>query len=178
MKRLLSGAVALCAIVLSAAPASAAHLTLDDPAGDRQGRGGLDITNATLRNLGHRVVVDVGFVRSVRGDLIVSVDPRHARGVRLVSQYDPVGHTRNFVLAGSFSDLGDRTAVRGQQRVRCHGFRVRWSPDEPSVRLTMPATCLDDGDYSAVRYAVLTERSSDTDFAPEGASSTGWVPRG
>ncbi|WP_343907474.1 hypothetical protein [Nocardioides aquiterrae] len=62
MKRLLSGAVALTAIVLSAAPASAAHLTVDDPAGDASGRG-LDITGATLRNLGHQVVVNVEFVR-------------------------------------------------------------------------------------------------------------------
>ena len=172
--RLLSGAVALTAIVLSAAPASAAHLTLDDPSGDASGRG-LDVTSATLRNLGHRVVVDVGFVRSVRGDLIVSVDPRHARGLRLISEYRPTGHTRSFVLDGAF---GDGHVGEHAERVPCRGFRVRWSADQPTVRLTMPAACLHDGDYAAVRYAVLTERGSDTDYAPDEANSSDWVKRG
>lgn len=174
MKRLLSGAIALTAVVLAAAPASAAHLTITDPRGDRMGHG-LDITGATLRNLGHRIVVDVEFVRSVRGDLIVSVDPRHARGVRMVSEYDPVGHTRNVVLDGAFSnhDVGEEPA-----RIPCHGFRVRWSPDEPTARLIMPARCLDGGDYTAVRYAVLTERRSDTDYAPGESGESPWVQRG
>jgi hypothetical protein len=174
VKRLLSGAVALAAIVVSAAPASAAHLTLDDPAGDASNRG-LDITSATLRNLGHRIVVDVEFVRSVRGDLIVSVDPRHDRGLRLVSEYAPTGHTRNYVADGAFTDghLGEHA-----DRIHCRGFRVRWSADEPSVRLVMPARCLDDGDYAAVRYAVLTERGADTDYAPDEQDSSGWVKRG
>lgn len=174
MKRLLSGAVALTAIVLSAAPGSAAHLTLDDPAGNASGRG-LDVTSATLRNLGHRVVVDVEFVRSVRGDLIISIDPRHDRGLRLISEYDPTGHTRSFVLDGAFTD---RHVGEHADRIPCRGFRVRWSADEPTVRLTMPATCLDDGDYRAVRYAVLTERGSDTDYAPGEQGSSDWVKRG
>ncbi|MGY2703584.1 hypothetical protein [Nocardioides sp. HB32] len=174
MKRLISGVIALAAVVLTGGPASAAHLSMSDPAGDRSGHG-LDLTGATLRNLGERIVVDVEFVRSVRGDLIVSVDPRHARGVRLVSEYDPVGHTRNRVLAGSF---GDHDTGEEPERVPCRGFRVRWSADEPTVRLIMPASCLTGGDYTAVRFAVLTERDGDTDYLPDETGQSPWVPRG
>jgi hypothetical protein len=182
VKRLLSGAVGLAAVVLTAAPASAAHLTLADPTGDRTGRG-LDLTGGTLRNLHHRVVVDVDVARSVRGDLIVSVDPRHGPGVRLVSEYRPAGHTRNLVLEHAFTDpepdpASDAASGRSSGRVRCHGFRVRWSADRPTVRLIMPATCLDGGDYDAVRFAVLTERRADTDYLPDGAAASSWVARG
>ncbi|GAA1141261.1 hypothetical protein [Nocardioides aquiterrae] len=92
-----------------------------------------------------------------------------------MSEYDPTGHTRNLVLDGAFTD---RRVGEHAERVPCRGFRVRWSADEPTVRLVMPAACLDDGDYRAVRYAVLTERASDTDFAPDEQNGSGWVKRG
>lgn len=175
MKRLLSCAVALVAVVavLAAAPARADQVGLDDPAGDRETKRGLDITGATLRNLGDRIVVVVDFRSSVRGDLIVSVDPRRARGIRLVSEYRPVEHTRSYVLQGSFSD-----GAPGGARVQCRGFRVRWSADEPTVRLVLPARCLRHGDYDELRFAVLTERGEDTDWAPEDTGASPWVARG
>jgi hypothetical protein len=42
----------------------------------------------------------------------------------------------------------------------------------------MPQACLNGGDYGAVRFAVLTERVSDTDSAPDNASETSWISRG
>ena len=165
--------LALATTLGAAAPASAAGATLDDPVGDTWGPG-LDLTSATLRNLDHRLVVEGAVDRAVRGDLVVSVDPRHATGVRLVSKYRPQGHTHSFVLAGAFSDGGDGRS----SRVTCRGFRVRWSEGAPTARLVMPARCLDHGRYGALRFAVLTERGSDTDWAPDGAAASPWVMRG
>ncbi|WP_395659869.1 hypothetical protein [Nocardioides sp.] len=159
---------------LGVSPAAADSATLEDPTGDTDGPG-LDITGATLRNLDHRVVVDVDVHRAVRGDLVVSVDPRHATGLRLVSLFRPTAHTRSFVLAGAFTD---HATEGGDPRVPCRGFRVRWSTEAPTVRLTLPAHCLHDGEYDDLRFAVLTERSSDTDYAPDDAEASPWVPRG
>ena len=172
MKRLLSGAVVLAALLL-AAPAHADDLTVEDPSGNGSDPRGLDVTSATLHNRGDRIVVDVAFAEAGRGDLIVSIDPRRARGVRLVSEYRPVSHTRNYVVAGAF---GDRRP--GHRAVDCRGFRVRWSPEEPTVRLVLPARCLRDGEYDEVRFAVLTERGADDDYAPGEQGASGWVARG
>ena len=75
-------------------------------------------------------------------------------------------------LPGAFTDR----RVAGE---RCSGFRVRWLDDRPVVRMSMPSRCLDSGDYGAIRFAVLTERGSDTDYAPGGpADASAWIPRG
>lgn len=176
-----AGAVvaALGALSAVAAPAMAAEATVHDHTGDAATHG-LDIVRATVRNLDHAVVVRVRFVRAVRGDLVVSVDPRRARGLRLVSEYRPVGHTRNLVVAGAFSDKADT----GQTTpVTCPGYRVAWSADAPVVRLRLPAACLHDGNYGAIRFGVLTEDTtgSDSDYAPsphERTAFSPWVPRG
>jgi hypothetical protein len=163
-------------LLLGAGPAAAQRAAVEDPAGDATNRG-LDITAAAVRNLDHAVVVRVRFVASVRGDVIVSVDPRRARGVRLVSEYRPAGTTENFVLIGAFTDRGP-----GGRAVQCPGFRVRWSDEEPVVTMRMPSRCLNDGDYGAIRFAVLTERGADSDHAPEtrrgDVSVSTWVARG
>ena len=95
----------------------------------------------------------------------------------MISEYRPGGTTENFVLAGAFTDRG-----AGGRALQCRGFRVRWSDEEPVVTLRMPSRCLDDGDYGAIRFAVLTERGADVDFAPEtprgDVSVSAWVPRG
>ena len=77
VKRLLSGAVALAAIVLSAAPASAAHLTLDDPAGDASNRG-LDLTSAEELVIapGGRALVDTGMAVALPPGSVGLVCPR------------------------------------------------------------------------------------------------------
>jgi hypothetical protein len=163
----------LGAVAAGPAPALAESATIADPAGDAAGHG-LDVTGARLRNLDHRIVVDVTFVRDVRGDLIVSIDRRHGQGLRLVSEHDPAGHTDDLVIRHAFSDA----SVGDNRPVRCRGFRVSWSDARAAARLVLPQRCLHGGDYGAVRFAVLTERRSDTDYAPEGRSASGWISRG
>ncbi len=179
MKRSLGLALAtIVSVVLGAAPAVAQQTSVDDAPGDASNHD-LDITRVTVQNLDHSVVVKVRFVASVRGDLIVSLDPRQDRGLRMISEYDPVGHTDNFLLGRAFTDHRG-----GQDAVPCKGFRVRWSADEPTVTMRMPSHCLAGGDYGAVRFAALTEGASggDADGAPQrpngDVGSSAWVPRG
>jgi hypothetical protein len=42
----------------------------------------------------------------------------------------------------------------------------------------MPSRCLHDGDYGALRFVVLTEHGSDSDFALPAPRGTDWVTRG
>jgi hypothetical protein len=171
-------ATMVSAACLVASPASAQQVTVHDASGDAANHG-LDITSVRVRNLDHKIVTTVSFARSVRGDLIVSIDPRRATGIRLVSEYRPVGHTNNLVVAGAFTDKhqGGKTRV-----VKCKGFHVTWSPDTPTATLRLPAHCLHGGDYGAIRFGVLTERGSDSDYAPQTPSgdlgSSAWIPRG
>jgi hypothetical protein len=175
LRMLLVGA-AVTALTAVAAPAVAQSETVTDPAGDASGRG-LDLTDVTVRNQDRRIVVTADFVEAVRGDLIVSIDPRRARGVRLVSEHRPDGRTRNTVHPFAFSDPAARRAVR------CRGFRVRWDLEAERARIVLPSRCLRGGDYGAVRFGALTERrSGDVDLAPETANgdigATRWIPRG
>jgi hypothetical protein len=117
----------------------------------------------------------VRFVEAVRGDLIVSIDPRRARGLRLVSEYRPNGHTRNSIVSGAFTDknVPDEPTV-----LSCKGFRVTWNVDAAQATLRLPSRCLHDGDYGALRFAVLTERQADSDFTPDTGSGSDWIARG
>jgi hypothetical protein len=178
MTRLGTSGLAAAAAVLSlclASPAHAAVGILDDAEGDAP-QGELDIVGARVSNEDHRIVVRVRFDEVRRGELIVSVDPRGARGVRLVSLYRPKLGTKSFVVQGAFTN-----APGGSGDVLpCDGFRVRWNDDRDVARLVLPSTCLQDGDYGAVRFAVLTEAAGgggDSDLAPEDGS-TPWIARG
>jgi hypothetical protein len=165
----------VAALVLVGVPASAETLSGSDPVGDASGPG-LDITHVKYRNMDHRVVARVRFADAVPGDLIVSVDPRGATGVRLVSEYRPQHTTRDFVLRAAFSD------GRTQPVVSCPRFDVTWHPDGDRAVLRMPSACLHHGNFGAVRLAVLTEGAhggGDTDYAPGTPSATtAWLPRG
>lgn len=165
-------AVLLGILLAMTTPAQAERLAVSDPRGDRETRG-LDMVGISVDNRDFAVVVRVRFTRSVRGDVIVSVDPRRATGVRLISEYRPSGEIRNYVEPFAFSDVAARS-------VACAGFRVRWLSDRPVVRMRMPARCLNGGSYGAIRFAVLTERgASDTDYAPGvPPRNSRWVPRG
>ena len=176
MKRSISGglALAVAAVMAVAAPAAAQQRSITDPAGDADNPG-LDITGATVHNRDHAVVATVRFTELVRGDLIVSVDPRGARGVRLVSRYTGDGPGRTILVAGAFTDRGDFS----ERPVRCRGLEADWSVEKSTATLRMPARCLHHGRYGAVRFAVLTERGADTDFAPDRRSGvSGWIARG
>jgi hypothetical protein len=111
--------------------------------------------------------------KDVRGEVIVSVDRRHGTGLLLVSDHRPAGKDRNQVVAGAFSDKS------GGPDVDCPGFRARWRDDRPVVRMSLPARCLNSGSYGAIRFAILTERGDDTDYAPEDPEvGSSWVSRG
>ena len=162
---------ATAASVLLAAPSSAQELKIEDPVGDKASPG-LDIVAARVDNRDHRVVAWVRFAEDLRGEVIVSVDRRHGQGLRMVSEHRPARQDLDFVVPGAFSDKA------GGAEVRCSGYRVRWRDDRPVMRMTLPARCLNSGNYGAVQVAVLTERGDDTDYAPEPLSSGPWVPRG
>ena len=164
-----TGVVAL----LGAAPAHAQSVDIHDPAGDASGQV-LDITRVHIDNGDHAIVTKVRMVATVRGHLIVSMDPRGGHGVRVLSKHGPAGQTHSRVVSGAFTDRGGSSGP-----VACPGLRVRWNAERPVVRLRLPSTCLAGGDYGAVRFAVLTEvpRGGDGDWAP-GYTSTAWIPRG
>lgn len=161
-------------LVFSAAPAHAAQLTVSDDSRDAVGRG-LDITSAQLSNRDKAVVATVAFDQNVRGAVIVSLDARNGSGLRIVHKHRLNSLDRTFVLPGSFTQEGDDS--------RCRAVSGDWRPRAASVTLRLPARCLDEGNYGAVRFAVLTEGGSgDTDFAPDtshqGPDVTAWIPRG
>jgi hypothetical protein len=179
MSRWKLSAVALLAatLALSPGPAMAQRAAVTDPAGDAAGRG-LDFIRVSVANRDHRIVVRARFVQARRGDLIVSIDPRGASGVRLISEYRPNGTTTNYVAPGAFTA---RTA--GPPTVACPRFTVVWRPARDLARMTMPSKCLHGGDYGAVRFAFLSERSGgDTDYGPATQDgelgSSRFIPRG
>jgi hypothetical protein len=165
------------------APARAATLALDDPSGDAS-TSELDFTRVKVSNGDKRVLAVATFVADVSGDVIISIDPRRHRGVRLVSEYRPGGTTRNYVVRGAFTDLArQQAAARAGNAVDCPGYRVRWNTDTNRVRLRLPSRCLHHGDYGAVRFAFLSEQgTTDSDWGPESGAgqvgSSGWVARG
>ncbi len=158
-----------------ASPAQAATWAVKDTAGDAGGAERLDIIGVTGDNAERRIVTRVRFAARVAGKVIVSVDPRGAKGVRLIAVRRRDGSLRSYVLPGAFTDRGG--LGHGQT---CPGadLSVRWRAT--AVRIAMPSTCLHDGDYAAVRFAVLTENGADSDYAPQtrqGIGSSRWVPR-
>lgn len=165
----------LVASPLVATPAYAETLAVDDALGDAAGRGP-DIVRASVQNNDFSVIARVQLARAVRGDVIVSIDPRNGAGVRLVSELETNGHHTDHLLPGAFTDRAPGAVPEG-----C-GIRVSWDPDQATVRLRLPSRCLAGGDYGAIRFAVLTERGADADEAPETRNgdwtSSPWISRG
>ncbi|MEP9365144.1 hypothetical protein ABLE68_19425 [Nocardioides sp. CN2-186] len=158
------------ALVLGAGPATAESVVIGEDAGDASGP--LDITRVKVDNGDHALVASVRYDGSSRGNLVVSIDQRGGRGVRLISEHRPVGHTTDLVVGRAFSDHGGSSA-----RIPCPGFRVTWSADEPTVRLRMPSSCLGGGDYGAIRFVVLTEDASGGD-SDDSYPVSPWLARG
>jgi hypothetical protein len=159
-------------LLVQAGPAAAQRVAVTDPAGDGL-QPGLDIVRAAVANRDYRIVARVQFAEEVRGDVIVSIDRRAGRGLRLVNEHRPAGTDRSYVLDGAFTDS------KPGSRTKCRALRVRWEQEEPVVVMTLPSRCLNGGSYGAIRFAVLTERGGDTDYAPEtDGGSSAWIPRG
>lgn len=153
-----------------ASPMHAASEVVTDPVGDAGGPARLDVTRTAVNNDDRSVVARVAFAEDRHGVVIVSLDPRGDSGLRMVARKRADGSVRGRVLPGAFTDRGPVEDVGP-----CRGLRVRWADDV--ARLAMPSTCLHDGDYGAVRFSVLAENGSDSDFAPD-AGTSGWIPRG
>ena len=174
--RIFSGTIAAVAFLAAtslAATAHAAQATFIDPAGDGAKGDRLDITAATVRNDDRRIVVTTSYVRVARGDLIVFLKARGIPGgLRVVSEHRPAGEDRTYLL--------DR---RGDEQ-ECGGLRVTWDALEDTSRVRLPSACFHDGDYGAVRIALLTEiGAADVDIAPDADAGNGlgwsrWVARG
>lgn len=155
---------------LITAPAHAQHLAVSDASGDSVG--GLDITSVTFRNRDRSVVSALAFTRDRRGDIVVLVKARHGSALRVVSRHPRRGPDTTFLI----DDGG---------RVPCPGLTSDWDRSAATVLLRMPASCLDDGNYGAVRNWALIEGfrgSGDVDYAPEKADGdlavTDWISRG
>ena len=173
---LTSLALSLAAVPALAAPAAADTLAIDDPADDASR--GPDIVGVTVKNLDRAVVAKVELAEVVRGDVVVSVDPRGGVGVRMVSEYQSEEVYSAYVVPGAFTD-----GPPGGDSTSCRGFRVRWNEEDASVTMRLPSRCLAGGDYRAIRFGVLTERGGgDADFAPHAdagtVGSSAWIARG
>lgn len=143
--------------------ASAAELTVTDPARDNQ-LPGLDIVGATLDNADYAVTVDVNMRVDRSGVTVVGLKARQRQLLRIVNKHDLDGQDRTFL-------------VDNDGRVRCDGLTSAWSTDLPKVTISVPSTCLWQGNYGAVLPWFLTEgldSGSDVDFA----TTTQWTPRG
>lgn len=159
------------ALLVGAAPASARQVVVEDPAGDAPEHT-IDFSRVTVDNNNDHISARIRLYNADRGGtLILSANPREARGVRLVSEYDPVGHTSNYVLDGAFGD-----GHPSHQPKRCRGFHVNWQARHPVVIIEMPSRCMNGGDYGAVQFTVLTEGDSGSDA--DDMETTRWVPRG
>jgi len=159
-----------CALVAVATPASAQQVTVVDEARDASAPG-LDITSGTFRNNDHAVVTSATFTRDRRGDVVIAVKARRGPLVGIVSRHRGSGADNTFLIN------------RGGDKVPCRGLTGDWDRDAATLRLRMPAKCLADGNYGAVRFFALTERSgADVDYAPEKRNGdirfTAWTPRG
>jgi hypothetical protein len=172
MRRTLSVLITATALLTVglAAPAQAASLRFTDPAGDGAAGPRLDITDGVLRNQDHRIVVETSYARVSRGDLIVFLQSRGTRGIRVVSEHHPAGQDDNFLL--------DRTGERRD----CAGLRVTWDAQADTSLVSLPSRCFHSGNYGAVRTKVLTEIGADADLAPNGPRGgfpwTDWAARG
>jgi hypothetical protein len=152
-------------LTLGLAPAaSAAELTITDPARDNQ-LPGLDIVGATLDNADYVLAAEVNMRVDRSGTVIVGLKARQRPLIRLVSRHDVDGRDRTFLV--------DQDGAR----VRCDGLHTTWNTEQPSVTVGVPSTCLWQGNYGAVRPWFLTEgldSGSDVDFA----ATDMWTPRG
>jgi hypothetical protein len=165
-------AILTAALLALSAPAQARSSLVGDPAGDAAGpRPGLDITSVDFHNRDRAVVVDLSFVRDVRGVVIVALGTRqHRVAAVVVSKHRRTGP--------------DTTSLVGH-RSSCRGVASAWDRAAAALILRVPAACVLNGNYGAVRAWALTERlhdGADVDYAPQKPNGdiayTDWIPRG
>jgi hypothetical protein len=163
MRRLVTALVLLLTLLLVAlaAPAEAARIGVNDPAGDAPMRR-LDFTHITVRNTDHALVVDISFVRASRGFLLIEFKDRAGHLALIRSQHRPQrGDVNEFgTLRGGFQD--------------CPGLRVTWDHEQDAAHVRLPSRCYRDGNYGALATRFFTEVGQDNDFAPNGKNGARW----
>jgi hypothetical protein len=165
-------AIVTAALVALSAPAQARSILVGDPAGDAAGpRPGLDITSVDFHNRDRAVVVDLSFVRDVRAVVIVALRTRqHRVAAVVVSKHRRTGPDTTFVVG---------------HKSGCRGLASAWDRAAATLSLRVPAVCVLNGNYGAVKAWALIERlhdGSDVDYAPQKPNGniayTDWIPRG
>jgi hypothetical protein len=159
------------ALMAVAAPAQAQQITVSDPAGDTTGRG-LDIVSAKIRNRDHALVTKVRFAKDIRGTFIEAIRLRHGHLFALVIEHRKTGADTIHLISRQSGEL------------QCANMTSTWDRPAARVRLRLPSSCLDEGNYGALRVWLLSEKrnGSDVDLAPTNADEsirfTSWIPRG
>lgn len=156
--------------VLLAMPASARaqHITVTDEAGDASGPG-LDITSVNFASHDHAILVTLRFTRDKVGKVIVAVKTRDGLAAVVVSKHYRRGPDHTSSLIGT----------------ACAGPTSTWDRAAAMLRLRLPASCVLDGNYGAVKSWALIEGlhdGADVDYAPQRRNATiaftDWIPRG
>jgi hypothetical protein len=159
-------------LAVSAPAAQARSILVGDPAGDAAGpRPGLDITSVAFHNRDRAVVVDLSFVRDVRGVVIVALRTRQ--------------HRMAAVVASLHRRTGPDTTFLVGHKTSCRGLTSAWNRAAATLSLRVPAGCVLSGNYGAVKAFALIERlhdGADVDYAPQKPNGniayTDWIPRG
>jgi hypothetical protein len=165
-------AILTAALRALAAPAQARSILVGDLSGDAAGpRPGLDITSVAFHNRDRAVVVDLSFVRDVQGAVIVALRTRQHRVVAVVvSKHRRTGPDTTFLVG---------------HKASCRNLTSTWNRAAATLSLHLPAACVLNGNYGAVKAWALTERlhdGADVDYAPQKPNGniayTDWIPRG
>ncbi|MDX6317638.1 MAG: hypothetical protein QOD35_1038 [Nocardioidaceae bacterium] len=165
-------AILTAALLALSAPAQARSILVGDPTGDAAGpRPGLDITSVAFHNGDSAVVVHLSFVRDVRGAVIVALRTRQHRVVAVVvSKHRRTGPDTTFLVG---------------HKASCRDLTSTWDRATATLGLRLPAACVLNGNYGAVKAWALTERlhdGADVDYAPQKPNGniayTDWIPRG
>lgn len=157
------------------ATAQAQSTTILDEAGDTVGPG-LDITSVRFRNGENAFEITAAFKRDRPGAVLVWVKPRNLPGVGVTSKHYRQGPD-SLICCRQISDDGEQ---------QCGGLSSSWNRTAATVRLRIPARCINGGNYDAVHSYVLIEGLDnsirDVDYAPEKPNGdvrfTDWIRRG
>jgi hypothetical protein len=163
MRRLFPALVLPLTLLLVAlgAPAQAARMGVNDPAGDAPMRR-LDFTHITVRNTDRALVVDLSFVRVSRGFLLIEFKDRAGHLALIRSQHRP--------QQGDVNEFG---TLRGELQ-DCPGLRVTWDHELETAQVRLPSSCYRGGNYGALATRFFTEVGQDNDFAPNGKNGARW----
>lgn len=145
-------------------PVQAAHYAVTDPRGDDPTNGPvLDSTRLRVNNREHKLVVQVGFVRAGRGDLIVMLYKRGETpgyGTGIISRHRP--------RRGDINEVGTRNGIKP-----CKGLSVVWDHTRDTATVRVPPSCIDEGDYGDLKVRVLTELVVDQALRAAGPAKAG-----